>query len=103
MSKNKKSRVARLGKRKTFKSIFFKRWFEVLLVFAILLAIFVPVIINATFIAMENLFYVTNSNMQHSLEDAYADIYGNDVTFKNVRYVYQMRRVSQAYFSRYGV
>lgn len=78
MSKNKKSRVARLGKRKTFKSIFFKRWFAVLLVFAILLAIFVPVIINATFIAMENLFYVTNSNMQHSLEDAYADIYGKD-------------------------
>lgn len=78
MSKNKKSRVARLGKRKTFKSIFFKRWFEVLLVFAILLAIFVPVIINATFIAMENLFFVTNSNMQHSLEDAYADIYGKD-------------------------
>ena len=79
MSKNnKKSRVARLGKRKTFKSIFFKRWFEVLLVFAILLAIFVPVIINATFIAMENLFFVTNSNMQQTLEDAYADIFGKD-------------------------
>lgn len=77
MSKNnKKSRIARLGKRKSFKSIFFKRWFEVLLVFAILLAIFVPVIINATFIAMENLFFVTNSNMQQTLEDAYADIYG---------------------------
>lgn len=78
MSKNnKKSRVARLSKRKTFKSIFFKRWFEVLLAFAILLAIFVPVIIGNTFITLENLFYATNSNVQHSLEDAYNNIYGN--------------------------
>ncbi len=65
-----------MGKRKTFKSIFFKRWFEVLLAFAILLAIFVPVIISNNLIAMENLFYATNSNVQHTLEDAYADIYG---------------------------
>lgn len=79
MSKsNKKSRVARLGKRKTFKSIFFKRWFEVLLAFGILLAIFVPVIVNATFMSMENLFYMTNSNVQHTLEDAYEDIYSKD-------------------------
>ncbi len=75
---NKKSRVARLGKRKTLKSIFFKRWIEVLLAFAILLAIFVPVIINATFMSMENAFYMSNSIVQHALENAYEDIYGKD-------------------------
>ena len=79
MSKNnKKSRVARLGKRKTFKSIFFKRWITSLIVFGLLLAILVPPLISTAFMALENIFYVTDSNMQHSLQEAYHDIYAED-------------------------
>lgn len=79
MSKNnKKSRVARLGKRKTFKSIFFKRWIISLIVFGLLLAILVPPLISTAFMALENIFYVTDSNMQHSLQEAYHDIYAED-------------------------
>lgn len=79
MSKNnKKSRIARLGKRKTFKSIFFKRWIISLIVFGLLLAILVPPLISTAFMALENIFYVTDSNMQHSLQKAYYDIYAED-------------------------
>ncbi len=80
MSKNnKKSRVARLGKRKTFKSIFFKRWITSLIVFGLLLAILVPPLISAAFMAMENIFYVTESNMQYSLEEAYRNVYDGNL------------------------
>lgn len=76
MSKNsKKSRAALLGKRKTFKSIFLKRWISTLIVFALLLAILVPTLISAAFMAMESLFYVTESNMQYTLEEAYRNVY----------------------------
>ncbi len=79
MSKNnKKSRVARLGKRKTFKSIFFKRWITSLIVFGILLSILVPPLISTAFMALENIFYITDSNMQYSLQKAYYDIYAED-------------------------
>lgn len=79
MSKNnKKSRVARLGKRKTFKSIFFKRWITSLIVFGLLLAILVPTLISTAFMALENIFYVTDSHIQHSLQEAYHDIYAED-------------------------
>ena len=79
MSKNnKKSRVARLGKRKTFKSIFFKRWITSLIVFGLLLTILVPPLISTAFMALENVFYITDSNMQHSLQKAYHDIYAED-------------------------
>jgi len=79
MSKNnKKSRVARLGKRKTFKSIFFKRWITSLIVFGLLLAILVPPLISTAFMALENIFYITDSNMLHSLQKAYNDIYAED-------------------------
>ncbi len=79
MSKNnKKSRIARLGKRKTFKSIFFKRWITSLIVFGLLLAILVPPLISTAFMALENVFYITDSNMQHSLQKAYHDIYAED-------------------------
>lgn len=79
MSKNsKKSRVARLGKRKTFKSIFFKRWITSLIVFGLLLAILVPPLISTAFMALENIFYITDSNMLHSLQKAYYDIYAEN-------------------------
>ena len=79
MSKNsKKSGVARLGKRKTFKSIFFKRWITSLIVFGLLLAILVPTLISTAFMALENIFYVTDSHIQHSLQEAYHDIYAED-------------------------
>ena len=79
MSKNsKKSRIARRGKRKTFKSIFFKRWITSLIVFGLLLAILVPPLISTAFMALENVFYITDSNMQHSLQKAYHDIYAED-------------------------
>ncbi|MBQ8246913.1 MAG: HAMP domain-containing histidine kinase [Lachnospiraceae bacterium] len=78
MSKNnKKSRVARLGKRKTFKSIFFKRWIGTLIVFALLLSILVPTLISVAFMAMENIFYITDSNMQYALEEAYRNVCEN--------------------------
>ncbi len=80
MSKNsKKSRVAHLGKRKTFKSIFLKRWIGTLIVFALLLAILVPPLISASFIAMENIFYITESNMQYTLEEAYRNVYDGNL------------------------
>ena len=78
MSKNnKKSRIARLGKRKTFKSIFFKRWIISLIVFGLLLAILVPPLISVAFMAMENIFYITDSNMQYALEEAYRNVCEN--------------------------
>ena len=80
MSKNnKKSRVARLGKRKTFKSIFFKRWITSLIVFGLLLAILVPALISAAFMAMENIFYITESNMEYTLEEAYRNVYDGNL------------------------
>ncbi|MBO5324716.1 MAG: HAMP domain-containing histidine kinase [Lachnospiraceae bacterium] len=80
MSKNsKKSRVARLGKRKTFKSIFLKRWISTLIVFALLLAILVPTLISAAFVAMENIFYINESNMQYTLEEAYRNVYDGNL------------------------
>ena len=76
MSKNsKKSRVARLGKRKTLKSIFFKRWIGSLIVFELLLASLIPTFISVAFMAMESLFYLTESNMQYTLEEAYRNVY----------------------------
>lgn len=78
MSKNsKKSRVAHLGKRKTLKSIFFKRWIGTLIVFALLLSILVPPLISVAFMAMENIFYITDSNMQYALEEAYRNVCEN--------------------------
>ena len=75
MSKNsKKSRLARFGKRKTFKSIFLKRWIGTLIVFFLLLSISVPMLISATFIAIENIFYITDSNIQSILWDLYQDV-----------------------------
>lgn len=80
MSKNnKKSRIARLGKRKTFKSIFFKRWIISLIVFGLLLAILVPPLISVAFMAMENIFYITESNMQYALEEAYQNVYDGNL------------------------
>ena len=80
MSKNnKKSRIARLGKRKTFKSIFLKRWIGTLIVFALLLSILVPTLISVAFMAMENIFYITDSNMQYALEEAYQNVYDGNL------------------------
>lgn len=80
MSKNsKKSRIAHLGKRKTFKSIFFKRWIGSLIVFALLLGILVPALISAAFMAMENIFYITESNMEYTLEEAYRNVYDGNL------------------------
>ena len=76
MPKNsKKSRIARLGKRKTFKQLFLKRWITTLIVFGLLLAVLVPPLISATFMTLENIFYVTDSNIQNSLQEAYKDVY----------------------------